>query len=387
MSIGNKIYAELKGDKVIWMIIALLSMLSILIVYSSTGTLAFKNRGGNTESYLFKHVVILGVGLLLTYLCYAMHYLRFRQAAPWLILVAVPLLIFTIAMGSNINSARRWIEIPFIGLSFQTSDFAKLALIIFVAREVSKHKDYIKDFKKAFMPIIVPILIVCFLIAPADLSTALMLFLTTGIMMFVARVDLKYIILLFFLGVVIFAFLILIHKYAPDFVRLETWVSRISQFMDSSEVGYQVEQSKMAISNGALLGQGPGNSVMRNYLPSPYSDFVYATIIEEYGLVGGFVVLFLYILLFLRVVRLITKSKKAFGAMVALGLSLNLILQALINMAVSVDLVPVTGLPLPLVSMGGTSILFTCISLGIILSVSKFMESISNTEAQTQTSS
>ncbi|MGK0363447.1 MAG: cell division protein FtsW [Saprospiraceae bacterium] len=378
MSLGARIYTELRGDRVIWMIIAVLAMFSILSVYSATGSLAYKMAGGDTERYLLKHSVILGFGLVLTYFAYLTHYAKFKNMAPWLLLITIPLLVFTIAMGPELNGARRWIQIPYVGITFQTSDLAKLALILFVAREITKHKDYIQSFEKAFMPIIVPILMVVALIAPSDLSTALLLFFTCISMMFVGRIDWKYIALTFILGIVVFACLIIIGEFAPDFVRVDTWVNRMKDFLSSGsgekELGYQVQHSMMAIANGDVIGVGPGNSVMRNYLPAPYSDFIYSTITEEYGLLGSLLILSMYVLLFFRAVRLVTKSDKSFGGMAALGITMIIVFQALANMAVSVNLVPVTGLTLPLVSMGGTSILFTCISFGIILSVSKFVE-------------
>ncbi len=376
MSVGARIYAELRGDRVIWAIIAILAMFSILTVYSSTGSLAYRLKGGNTEFFLTKHAVILGFGLVLTYLCYLLHYARYKQAAPYLLLLAAPLLIYTIWMGEDINNARRWIEVPFVGISFQTSDFAELALIIYVAREITKKKDYIKDFNSAFVPIIMPILLICGLIAPADLSTAILLFITCLLIMFMGRVDIKYILLLFLLGLVVFAFLYILGDMFPEVIRVQTWTERTRDFITDPDQEYQVQQAKVAIAEGGWFGNGPGNSIQRNFLPSPYSDFVYAIIVEEYGLVGGFFIIGLYILLFVRTTRLVTRSPKTFGAMVALGLSLLLVLQALANIAVSVNLVPVTGLTLPMISMGGTSLLFTCIAFGIILSVSKYVEKL-----------
>jgi len=376
MSVGARIYAELRGDRVIWAIIAVLAMFSILVVYSSTGSLAYRLKGGNTEFFLMKHAVILGFGLVLTYLCYLLHYARYKQVAPYLLLIAIPLLIYTILMGDDINNARRWIEVPFAGISFQTSDFAELALIIYVAREITKKKEYIKDFNSAFVPIIMPILLICGLIAPADLSTAILLFLTCLFIMFMGRVDIKYIMLLFLLGLVVFAFLYILGDMFPEVIRVQTWTERMRQFVTEPDKEYQVQQAKVAIAEGGWFGNGPGNSIQRNFLPSPYSDFVYAIIIEEYGLVGGFIIIGLYVLLFVRTTRLVTRSPKTFGAMVALGLSLLLVLQALANIAVSVNLVPVTGLTLPMISMGGTSLLFTCIAFGIILSVSKYVEKL-----------
>ncbi len=376
MNIAARIFAELRGDRAIWGIIVLLSLFSILAVYSSTGTLAYRFHGGNTEAPLLKHGIILMGGLVLTYICHLMDYMNYKKLAPFLLLVSIPLLVYTLAFTEELNEARRWIQVPFVGLTFQTSDLAELALILYVAREISSKKDYIKDFKSAFLPIIIPILIICGLIAPADLSTAIVLFIICMIMMFIGRVALQYIFLLLMLGFVVFSLLIVIHQTFPEanVIRMETWKSRMSEFVTSPEGGFQVEQSKIAIANGGWIGLGPGNSVQRNYLPASYSDFIYAIICEEYGVIGGFILIGIYVLLFVRITSLVTKSAKAFGAMVALGLGMSLIVQAFANIAVSVHLIPVTGLTLPMISMGGTSILFTCIAFGIILSVSKYVE-------------
>jgi len=303
--------------------------------------------------------------------------MKYSRSAPVLLVVSIPLLVYTIAFGADINEARRWISLPFVGITFQTSDFAKLALIIYVARAISSKQDYIKDFQSAFVPIIVPVLIICGLIAPADLSTAIMLFFTCILMMFVGRVAVQYIALLFLLGVVVFAGLILLGEFFPEVVRSETWVNRVREFVDKPDGAYQVQQAKIAIANGKWFGEGPGNSIQRNYLPYSYADFIYAIIVEEYGILGGTLIILLYVLLFFRATRLVTKSPKAFGAMLVIGLSVSLIMQAFVNIAVAVHLVPVTGVTLPMLSMGGTSVLFTCISFGIILSVSKYIESVS----------
>jgi cell division protein FtsW len=374
MSILNRVNAELKGDRVIWAILAVFSVFSILVVYSSTGTLAWRERGGDTEAYLFKHTMILAMGLALAYLAYLTHYRRYAKIAPILLLAAVPLLLLTIIFGAEINDARRWIVIPGLGLSFQTSDFAKLALIVYVAREISSKQDYIKDWKQAFVPIIVPVLIVCGLIAPANLSTSVLLMLVCIGMMFVGRVSLKYIGLLLLLGFVLFSTLIFLGEFFPNYIRVDTWTSRITDFMENPQGSFQIQQAKIAIANGEWIGNGPGNSIQRNFLPSPYADFIYAIICEEYGFIGGAIIIALYVVLFFRVTRLVTKSPKAFGAMMATGLTLLLVMQAFANIAVSVHLVPVTGLSLPMISMGGTSTLFSCIAFGMILSVSKHIE-------------
>lgn len=375
-SVITKINAELKGDKAIWGILVLLSVFSILAVYSSTGTLAYKYAGGNTEVYLIKHGLILLGGIFLAYVCHLFDYMTFKKLAPFMMVAAIPLLVYTLGYGVELNDARRWVSIPFVGLTFQTSDFAKLALVLYIAREISSKQEYIKDFRSAFLPIIVPVLIVCGLIAPADLSGALVLFLTAVMMMFVGRVSIPFILLLLLLGTVGFSILIILGDFT-DIIRTDTWQSRLLEFRNNPEGGYQTQQAKIAIANGGILGLGPGNSIQRNYLPYAHADFIYAIICEEYGLIGGGIIIGLYVLFFFRVTRIVTKSPKAFGAMAAIGLGLSILLHAFINIAVSVHLVPVTGITLPIISKGGTSILFTCVSIGIILSVSKFIDSIS----------
>jgi cell division protein FtsW len=374
MSLSNRISAELKGDRVIWAIVAVLMMLSILVVYSSSSSLAFQKHGGNTEYYLLKQVIILGIGAVIMYGAHLVHYRRYSLWSPYMLAISIPLLMLTLAVGNEVNGATRWIEIPLIGLTFQTSDFAKIALIAYVARSITSKQDYIQDFQSAFLPIIMPIVIICFLIAPSNLSTALVIFATCMVMMFIGRVAMKYIFLLMLCGLIAFAALIVIGNAFPTKVRSHTWTERARSFIEDSDGEIQTQQAKMAIAKGNLLGNGPGNSLQKNFLSSAFADYVYAIIIEEYGLVGGFIVLALYMLLFFRVVRLVTKSPKTFPAMLAIGLILILTIEALANMAVSVHLVPVTGQPLPLLSLGGTSLLFSCVAFGMILSVSKFIE-------------
>ncbi len=367
------IHSNLKGDKTIWFIVALLAIFSALAVYSSTFSMAYASLK-SSESYLLKHTIIIGFGLILTYGSYRMHYMQYSRLAPILLLLAIPLLIYTFLFAPEINDARRWITLPIIGMSFQPSDFAKLALIIFVARAISSRQENIKDFRSAFLPIIVPVIIVCLLIAKDDFSSAGLLFLTCTLMMFVGRVDLKYIGLLILLGVLGIAFLIILGNIFPEEFRTDTWFARINSFITNADGGWQIQQSKIAIADGGIFGVGPGNSVQRNFLPYPYADFIYAIICEEYGLFGAFVIISLYMGLFYRCTSIVTKCQKNFGAMLAIGLCLSLVIQAFANIAVSVHLVPVTGLTLPLISMGGSSLLFTCISFGIILSVSRYIE-------------
>lgn len=372
MSVANKIAAELKGDRAIWMVVALLCFASVLAVYSATGTLAWKSKNGDTTLYLLTHIVRLGFGLLLMYFCHLLHYQRYNKMAPILLLITILLLIFTLLFGVRINEASRWISVG--GISFQPSELAKIVLVMYVARELTRKQEYITSWKDAFLPIIVPVLGVCVLIAPANLSTAMVLFATCISLMFIGRVRTKYIFLLMLLGVVFFAGLIVLGEFVPNLVRSETWISRVSDFVGSSDGGYQVQQAKIAIANGGVIGVGPGNSISRNFLPYVYADFIYPLICEEYGFVGGVLIIGLYLMLFFRTVSLVTRSPKAFGTFLAIGLSLSLTIQALANMAVSVHLVPATGLTLPMISMGGTSIIFTSIAIGIILSVSKYIE-------------
>lgn len=374
--LGNRIVAELRGDRTIWMIVAVLSLFSLLAVYSATGSLAWTARGGNTTFYLVTHMVRLAFGIFIVYVCHLLHYRKYQQMAPFLMLITIPLLAITLFFGMNINQASRWLEVPGLGVSFQTSEFAKLALIIYVARELTRKQEYIRSFRDAFLPIIVPVVLVCALIAPANLSTAAVLFATCLALMIVGRVSTKYVLLLVLVGVVAFAGLVAVGRLAPDIVRVDTWTSRVDEFLHSPDGGYQVQQAKIAIARGGLIGVGPGNSIARNFLPYSHADFIYAIICEEYGLIGGVVILGLYVLLFFRTVKLVTQSPKAFGAFLAIGLSLSITTQALANIAVNVNLVPATGLTLPLISMGGTSMLFTSVAFGMILSVSKFIESL-----------
>ncbi|MBK9256954.1 MAG: FtsW/RodA/SpoVE family cell cycle protein [Saprospiraceae bacterium] len=367
-------YYNLKGDKSIWLIVALLSLFSLLIVYSTSGSMAYKlNAGSSTEYYLVRQLVFIGAGMFLMYTTYRLHYLIYAKLAPILMIIAIPLLVYTALFGVEINDAARWIKIPILDLSFQTSDFAKLALILYVARSLATRQDYIKDFKSAFVPIIAPVILICGLIAPSDLSTSALLFLTCFLMMFIGRISLKYVFLLVLLGALVFAGIFVIGTYFPEHVRVETWVSRIQEFM-YSDGQYQVQQSKIAIAEGGFFGLGPGNSIQRNILPYAYADFIFAIICEEYGFFGGIAILGLFLWLLIRCVSLVTRCPKTFGTMLAIGLCLNIVIQAFANISVSVQLVPATGLTLPMISMGGTSFLFTCIALGIILSVSRFVE-------------
>lgn len=370
----NKVLEKIKGDRAIWMVVIFLSIFSLLAVYSSTGTLAYKFRSGNTEYYIIKHFIVMLLGLALMLLASRVkytYYSRISQLAVW---VAAPLLLLTLIWGTNINEASRWLTLPIINISFQSSDFAKLALIMFVARLLTKKQETIKDFKEAFVPVLLPILIITGLILPANFSTAAILFTTCVILMFVGGVNFKYIMAMGGIGIVALALFIVIVLNMPEKGRVLTMKSRIEAYAGKSGDNYQADQSKIAIASGGVFGKLPGNSTQRNFLPHAYSDFIYAIIIEEYGLAGGFFVLLLYLILFYRGVKIAKQSPGTFGALLAAGLSFSLVFQAMINMAVAVNIFPVTGQPLPLISMGGTSLWFSSLAIGIILSVSRKIE-------------
>ncbi len=371
-----KVFNHIKGDKVIWTIVLLLSLVSILVVYSSIVALAYRYKAGNTEYYLIKHTIIVGFGFLLMYLMHKVKYTYYSRISQIAMYIAAPLLLYTLIKGVTAGDASRWLPIPGTSLTFQTSDFAKLALIIYVARLLAIKQDQIKDFRSAFLPIVVPIVIICGLILPANLSTAAVLFTTCLVIMFIGRVKVKYIMALIGIGLAGLALFIAIVFAFPNLnSRVETWKNRIENFKSGdSESNYQAEQAKIAIATGGIMGKGPGNSTQRNFLPQASSDFIYAILIEEYGLITGLLVVFLYIVLLYRAIRIVGRSPKTFGSLLAIGLSFSLVFQAMINMAVAVSLFPVTGQPLPLVSMGGTSIWFTSIAIGIVLSVSRETE-------------
>ena len=383
MNLSTRIAAELRGDRVLWAIIILLSLISMVAVYSAVANLAYRNSGGAVNGYIFKHGVILGFGLVIVYVGHLLAYTKYSRWAPTMLIIAILLLIATLMFGNDINGARRWLTIPGINLTFQSSDFAKLALILFVARAIGSKQDVIKDFREAFVPIILPVLCICLLIALSDLSSAIMLFVICILMMIVGRVAMQYIVMLILLGISVFSMLVMVGSKYPELVpRAATWEKRIETYFNPAAAKVddrrQISGAMVAIANGGIVGVGPGNSTQRHTLYSAQSDFIYSIIVEEYGAVGGILLICIYLLLFFRVIRLVTRSSKAFGAMVAFGIGLSLLLQAFLNIAVNLDLLPVTGLTLPLVSMGGTSLLFTCIALGILMSVSKYIEAVND---------
>jgi cell division protein FtsW len=393
-----------KGDKVIWAIVLVLAIASLLVVYSSTGTLAYR-MSKSTESYLFKQVAFIALGIAVIYFAHRVNYTIYSRLSLILFLIVIPLLIYTLFFGVRLNEGSRWIRLPIIRLTFQTSDLAKLALFMYVSRLLSKKQEVIKDFKKGFLPVMIPIGIVCLLIAPANLSTSLLIGATSLLLLFIGRANTKHLLMVVGIALIPIAMLIMAAVYDHKanfgekvkteeqprlFARVTTWVNRVENFMYGgkdmeNEDNYQINQAKIAIAKGGWVGLGPGNSEQRNFLPHPYSDFIYAIIIEEYGLIGGAFILFIYLIFLLRSINLFRKCPYAFGAFLALGLSFTLVIQALTNMAVNVNLFPVTGVTLPLVSMGGSSFLFTCLAIGIILSVARNVEQLEGKQVEPAT--
>jgi cell division protein FtsW len=373
-----------KGDPNIWAIIVGLSVFSLLAVYSSTGTLAYRWTGGNTAFYIIRHSGFLAVGLTVAFVLHMFPYKYYARLSQWLMVIVVPLLVFTLFFGVDENDATRRLSI--FGLTFQTSDLAKMALIMYLAQRLASRQEEIRDFKKTLLPMFIIIALVCVLILPANFSTAAMLFGVCVILLFVGRASVRQLAglcaITLVMGAVLVASLYGLQKAGINnnlTQRGTTIVNRLDRFVGNSHEeddvlgkNFQATQAKIAIGTGGFFwGKGPGNSVQRNFLPHPYSDFIFAIIVEEYGVLGGIAVLFLYLNLLYRTILIVRKCDKTFPAFLVTGLSFIVVFQALLNMAVAVGLLPVTGQPLPLISMGGTSMLFTGAAFGIILSVSR----------------
>lgn len=402
-SMGGNLVQRTRGDKTIWGIVIVLTIASLLLVYSSTGSLAYR-ASKSTESYLFKQMAFIVLGLVIIYFAHRINYTLYSRIALIIFLISIPLLIYTLFFGVQLNAGTRWIKLPVINMTFQTSDLAKLALFMYLSRMLSRKQAVIKDFKKGFLPIIIPVVIICMLIAPANLSTAVLVGGTSMLLMFIGRIRTKH--LLVTIGIVAIPIVILVSIAMATFNketgeseklsgilsvgRIPTWISRMQTYiypesLRDNDKSYQLNQAKIAIAKGGWLGKGPGNSEQRNFLPHSYSDFIYAIIIEEYGLLGGAAMIFIYLWFLFRCIRVYRKCPYAFGAFLALALSFTLVIQAMVNMAVNVNLFPNTGVTLPLVSMGGSSFLFTCMSIGIILSVARNVEQLEGLSTEPKT--
>ena len=372
----NKFLINIKGDKPLWVVFILLASFSFLPVYSSASNLAYLYGDGNTFSYLFKHFIHLSLGFFLMYMVHKIPYRYFRGISILMIPVILVLLAYTIfqpSISDSITNSNRWIRIPIVGFGFQPSTLASIIILIYVARYLSKIKDKLITFSQSILPLWVPVFLTISLILPANFSTSAILFSMVMLLCFLGGYPIKYLIGILSSTVILFSIFILSVKAYPDLFpnRVDTWKSRIENFVDSKETksNYQIEKAKIAIATGGITGLGPGKSVQKNFLPQSSSDFIYAIIVEEYGLIGGLALLLLYLWFLFRVIIISNKSKSVFGSLLAIALGIPIVFKALVNMAVAVQLFPVTGQPLPLISSGGTSIWMTCLAIGIIQSV------------------
>jgi cell division protein FtsW len=373
------IFKHLQGDKGIWAIVAVLAICSFMPVYSASTNLVYVVGTGSTFGYLLKHMMLLLMGFAIIYGVHKIPYRYFSGGSLLMLPVIIVLLIFTLSQGTTIDGANasRWIRIPFVGIGFQTSTLAGLVLMVYVARYLAKNKEKIIQLKESLLVLWFPIAAVLILILPANFSTTAIIFVMILMLCFVGGYPLKYLGLIIGIGIIALIFFILIAKAFPDAMpnRVQTWQNRIENFSDENgKDAYQVEKAKIAIATGGLFGVGPGKSVQKNFLPQSTSDFIFAIIAEEFGLIGCFFILFFYFLLFFRIFVVIRKTKTIFGSLLIVGVGIPIIFQACINMAVATNLFPVTGQTLPLISSGGTSIWMTCFALGMILSVSASKE-------------
>ena len=383
---------NLKGDKVIWTFVALLALFSFMPVFSASSNLAYLGKGtGNTISYLLTHLAHIFMGFLIIYAVHKIPYHYFRAISKIALPVVWALLVFTLVRGTVIAGANasRWIKVPFIGITFQTSTFAFVVLMVFVARYLSKKSEAPMTFKSSFIELWLPVFITLVLILPANFSTTALIFAMVLMLTFVGNYPIKYIAVVVGSGVACLVFFVVLSKAFPDskfFNRVGTWTSRIENYTSNKpgEDDYQIKNAKIAIASGGIYGLGPGKSVQKNVLPQSSSDFIYAIIVEEYGLIGGLLVLGLYLLLFFRFMVAAHKANTLFGKLLVVGLGFPMIFQALINMGVAVELLPVTGQTLPLISSGGSSIWMTCVSLGIIISVTKKDEEIALEQSEAE---
>ena len=383
----KNIFKNIEGDRAIWALVAVLAMLSFLPVYSASTNLVYVVNNGTTTYHLFKHAFLLLCGF---FIIYAVHKVPFRYFSGGSVLampLVIFLLIYTLSQGTTIGGANasRWIQIPFIGLGFQTSTFAGLVLMIYVARYFAKNKDKEIIFKESVLRLWVPVAFTLLLILPANFSTTAIIFAMILLVCFIGGYPFKYLASVVGMGVLVLTLFVITAKAFPDVLpnRVDTWISRIENFSNQNdEEGYQVEKAKIAIASGGITGLGPGKSNQKNFLPQSSSDFIFAIIVEEFGLFGAGTVIIMYFLLFFRIVVAAKRAESIFATLLIIGLGLPIIFQAIINMAVAVNLFPVTGQTLPLISSGGTSIWMTCMAVGIILSVSANKEKTENSEIE-----
>jgi cell division protein FtsW len=378
----KNVFQHIKGDKTIWAVVSLLALFSFLPVYSSSSNLAYLYGDGNTLKFLLKHFAHLVLGFVILYGVHKVPYHYFKGLSIIALPIVLILLVVTITQGTTIEGANasRWIRIPFVGFTFQSSTLASVVLLTYVARYLARIKDKMVTFKETLLPLWVPIFLVLALILPANFSTAAIIFSMISILVFIGGYPIKYLLIILFAGAFFLTLFVVSAKAFPGLFpnRVDTWMSRIDNFTDGevTEADYQIDKAKIAIASGGITGLGPGKSIQKNFLPQSSSDFIYAIIVEEFGLVGSLFLMFLYMLLLFRFVIVAHKAETVFGKLLVIGVGLPIVFVALINMAVAVAIFPVTGQTLPLISSGGSSIWMTCMAIGMVLSVSAKREVI-----------
>jgi cell division protein FtsW len=381
----DKLFKNIKGDLAIWAVVGFMAILSFLPIYSASTNLVYVANNGTTTFHLFKHAILLVFGFLIIYGVHKIPYKYFSGGSVLMLPLVILLLVYTLAKGTTIGGANasRWIQIPFIVIGFQTSTLAGLILMIYVSRYLAQNKDKVIVFKESMLKLWLPVAITLMLILPANFSTTAIIFSMTLLIVFIGGYPIKYIATVLGIGLMFLLLFVLTAKAFPGVLpnRVDTWISRVENFSNSDEVeGYQVEKAKIAIASGGIQGRGPGKSVQKNFLPQSSSDFIFAIIVEEFGLIGALVVILCYFFLLIRIIIASKKATTIFATLLIIGVGLPIIFQAIINMAVAVNLFPVTGQTLPLISSGGTSIWMTCLAIGIILSVTANNEKVTRTE-------
>ena len=367
---------SLKGDKVLWGILTLLAVFSFLPIFSSSTNLVYVVGKGTPWGYFFKHFIILSIGFLLMFSIHKIPFKYFKGISIIMLPIVILLLIYTSSQGTIISGANasRWVKIPIVGISFQTSALASIVLMVYSARYLSNIKTKKPYLKNSILQFWLPVFVVVLLILPSNLSTAILLFSMVLMLAFLASYPLKHLISIIILGFASLFIFISLAKTFPEIFpnRIDTWINRIENYKtgESADGNYQLSRAKTAIVSGKLLGLGAGKSRMKNFLPQSSSDFIYAIIVEEFGLIGGVALILLYLLLLFRIILISYRTKSSFGKLTVIGLGIPVITQAFLNIGVALQLLPVTGQNLPMISSGGTSAWVTCIAMGIILSVS-----------------
>lgn len=381
----SNILQRFQGDRTLWLIAVILAFFSLMPVYSASSNIAFLYGSGNTLGMLGKHSIHLVLGLILMYAAHNISYKHYGPLSIILMPIAIILLIYTLFQGHSVANASRWIQIPFLGWTFQTSAFASIVLMIYLARYLSKvDSEKLKSFKQTAVPLLGPIFLVCGFILPANFSTAALIFIIAMIVIFIGGYPFKNILIIAGGGIAALTLFVLLTLAFPNITnRVETWKARIENFSEgNAEENYQVTKAKMAIAEGMVIGKGPGKSIQKNFLPQSNSDFIYAVIVEEFGLLGGSILLLFYVVFMVRILNISRKAESKFGMLLAAGTGFAILIQAFVNLSVAVNLIPVTGQTLPLISAGGSSIWMTCLAIGIILSVSRGKITAENIEAE-----